>query len=194
MKRLATWVLVACALIPLACTSAKGTPPPPAPDVVLWGDSFGESVAPHLVGSGYEVRAYGGTAPCDWLEDIARVASTRPPAVAVLVFVGNTVTRCTGGTTAGYGVDMVRATAILRAAGSRVVIVAAPPFGGGPSPNPVNAAYMFASATGARIAWAPSESVAPGGIYAQAYRDPDGVHLNAAGALRFAQAIRQEIG
>ena len=194
MKRLAVAALAACALVAVACSPTKGAPPSTA-DVVVWGDSFGESVAPYLAGpGGYAVRAYGGTAPCDWIEDIGRVVSAGPPAVAVLVFVGNTVTRCTGGTTSGYGVDMVRATAILRAAGSRVVIVAALPFGGGPSPNPVNAAYMFASATGARIAWAPSESVAPGGIYSPAFREADGVHLNAAGALRFAEAIKREIG
>lgn len=189
MKRLATLALAVCILALAACASVEPASPA-APRVLLWGDSFGESVAPHLPAS-YEVRAYGGTAPCDWLADIRASVSSRPPEIAVLLFVGNTFTSCTGGTTAGYAVDMAEATALLRAAGSKVVIVAAPPFGGGPSPNLVNAAY---TPSGAQLVWGPSMSVAPGGSYSQAYREADGVHLNLAGALRFAEAIENEVG
>jgi hypothetical protein len=163
--------------------------------MVLWGDSFGESVAPYLAaGTDSQVRAHGGLAPCDWLRDIQATAANRPPAVAVLLFVGNTHTTCTGGTTAGYAADTLLATTALTAAGSRVVIVAAPPFGPGLSPNPINAAYVLSTTIGAQLLWGPSESVAPGGIYSPAYRGADGLHLNAEGAQRFAAAIAQAVG
>ncbi|MGH8984702.1 MAG: hypothetical protein ACRDY6_12635 [Acidimicrobiia bacterium] len=188
MKRLATLILAACVLALAACAPVASEPPTP-PKVVLWGDSFGESIAPHLPAN-FEVRAFGGTAPCDWLDDIRATVSRRPPEVAVLLFVGNTHTACTGGNTAGYAVDIAEATVLLRAAGSTVVIVAAPPFGGGPAPNPVNAAY---EPDGADLVWGPSTSVAPGGVYSQAYRGSDGVHLNPAGAVRFAEALKKEV-
>jgi hypothetical protein len=188
MKRLATLTLAACVLALAACAPVKSASTEP-PRVMLWGDSFGESVAPHLP-TNYEVRAFGGTAPCDWLGDIRSTVARRPPEVAVLLFVGNTHTPCTGGTTEGYAADIAEATRLLRAAGSTVVIIAAPPFGGGPSPNPVNAAY---EPTG-RLVWGPSRAVAPGGVYSPAFREADGVHLNLEGALRFAEAIRDEVG
>ena len=188
MKRLVLLALAVCVLALGGCASVKSASPDP-PRVVLWGDSFGESVAPHLP-TNYDVRAFGGTAPCDWLGDIRTTVARRPPEVAVLLFVGNTHTPCTGGTTEGYSVDIAAATRLLRAAGSTVVVVAAPPFGVGPSPNPVNAAY---EPTG-HLVWGPSRSVAPGGSYSQAFRDADGVHLNQEGALRFAKAIRNEVG
>jgi hypothetical protein len=188
MKRLATLALAACILPVAACAQIESATPAPS-GVVLWGDSFGESIAPHLPAN-YEVRAFGGTAPCDWLADIRRTVARQPPEVAVLLFVGNTHTACTGGTIAGYAGNIAEATVLLRAAGSKVVIVAAPPFGGGPSPNPVNAAY---EPSGAHLVWGPSVSVAPGGVYSPAYRELDGVHLNAAGALRFAEAVRLEV-
>ncbi len=189
MRRLATVGLAAGIIALAACAPTKAAAPAP-PRVVVWGDSFGELVARHLPAD-YEVRAFGGTAPCDWLPDIRGMAASSPIAVGVLLFVGNTHTACTGGTTLGYELDAARATALLRSAGSRVVIVAAPPFKGGPSPNPVNDAY---GRSGAEVAWGPSEAVAPGGAYTQAYREADGVHLNAVGAARFAAAIRQAVG
>lgn len=188
MRRFATLALAACILALAACAPVESAAPE-RPRVVLWGDSFGEIIAPYLPAN-YEVRAFGGTAPCDWLDNIRAAVARRPPEVAVLLFVGNTFTPCTGGTTAGYGVDVAEATTLLRAAGSSVVIVAAPPFGGGPSPNPVNAAY----APSGHLVWGPSESVAPEGVYSQEFREADGVHLNPAGALRFAEAIRNEVG
>jgi len=193
MKRLVTAVLAACALVLPACVPFNG--PPPASRVVLWGDSFGESVAPHLAAHGdYQVRAYGGTAPCDWLGDIRATAAKRPPPVAVLVFVGNTHTTCTGQSTAGYATDVLLATTALLAAGSRVVIVAAPPFGSVLSPNPINAAFVPSETIGAELVWGPSESVAPGGTHTPAYHQADGMHLNTQGALRFAEAIAQAVG
>jgi hypothetical protein len=192
-KRLVPVMLAACAIALAACAPFKVASP--APRMLLWGDSFGESVAPYLAArTDYHVRAHGGTAPCDWLQDIQATAASRPPAVAVLLFVGNAGRPCTGPTTAGYATDMVLATTALRAAGSRVVIVAAPPFAGGLSPNPINAAYAPSTTVGAQLVWGPSNSVAPGGTYTATYRGADGVHLNALGARRFADAIAQEVG
>lgn len=46
-------------------------------------------------GQRHELR-FGGTAACDWLPDMRRVAPTRPQAV-VMEFSGNTFTSCMGG-------------------------------------------------------------------------------------------------
>jgi hypothetical protein len=178
MTRRLLVVLALAASVGAACAPLKGGP---SSGVVLWGDSFAQQVAPRLP---YEARVYGGTAPCDWLPQMRERAASRPPVVAVLLFAGSTVTPCTGGTLDGYPRDAFEAIQVLSAAGTRVVVVAAPCLRTGP--NPVNTVYTDA---GVPLAWGPHDSVCPGGAYVEAYRDPD-QHLNADGVARFAHEIR----
>jgi hypothetical protein len=90
-----------------ACAPLKGTALP-APAVTLWGDSFGELVAPYVA---YNERVMGGTAPCDWLGD---VAGQPAPRTAVLLFVGNQLGEC------DYAGTVAAITRNLRSRGSRV--------------------------------------------------------------------------
>jgi hypothetical protein len=175
-------LLVLTASVGAACAPVKGGPPS---GVVLWGDSFAEQAAPHLP---YEARVYGGTAPCDWLPQMRERAASHPPAVAVLLFAGSTFTPCTGGTIDGYPRDTHEAIRVLSTAGTRVVVIAAPCLKSGA--NPVNTVYTDG---GVPLAWGPHNSVCPGGVYDEAYRQSD-QHLNPNGAARFAHEIRVVAG
>jgi hypothetical protein len=180
-RRLVLLAVVA-ASVGAACAPLKKGPPS---GVVLWGDSFAQQVAPLLP---YEPRVYPGTAPCGWLPQMRERAASRPPAVAVLLFAGSTAQPCTGGTLDGYPRDTHEAIRVLSAAGTRVVVVAAPCLKSGP--NPVNTVYTDG---GVPLAWGPHDSVCPGGEYDAAYRESD-QHLNSTGAARFAQEIRAVAG
>lgn len=176
MKRLAVLLIAAVALALTACVPLKPPAPPAAPAVVVWGDSFGESVAPYL---NYDERVFGGTAPCDWTANVQQtVAAGQAPRTAVLVFVGNKHMTC------NYEVAARNINALLTAFGTRTLWVAAPPLSNGADVL-TNAAYARA---GVPVIWSPAFSVGAG------YRGPDGLHLNTEGAQRFANAIRQEVG
>ena len=55
-KRLVPVMLAVCAIAVSACVPFKVASP--APRMLLWGDSFGESVAPYLAArADYQVRA-----------------------------------------------------------------------------------------------------------------------------------------
>jgi len=68
-------------------------------DMALVGDSFAEqaqdSFLAHAQADGRtaEVNAYGGTAVCDWSDQLADLAR-RSPRVLVLSFAGNDITQC----------------------------------------------------------------------------------------------------
>jgi hypothetical protein len=96
--------------------------------VVVWGDSLIEEARKYL-DKDHEVRAYGGLALCDWLADIEKIASSDPPATAVLQFAGNS-RPCIGTRPLldAYAEDAATAVRVLTAAGSRVVIVGIPPW------------------------------------------------------------------
>ena len=149
---------------------------------MLWGDSFGEQVAPLLP---YEARVYGGTAPCQWLPEIRERAASRPPAVAVLIFAGST--QPCGGLDR-YVPDTLEAIRVLSAAGTRVFVIVAPCLKSGPAPStPV---YVDG---GVPLVWGPHDSVCPGGAYTEQYRSCD-QHLNAEGVSKFAHQIRAVAG
>lgn len=179
--RLVPFLLLLVVAVAGACTPVKGGAPS---GIVLWGDSFGEQVAPALP---YEVHAFGGTAPCDWLPAMWERAASHPPAVAVLLFAGSTVTPCTGGNLASYPDHTHEAIRVLGAAGTRVVVLAAPCMKSGPQVNPV---YTNG---GVPLAWGPHNAVCPNGQYTEAYRESD-QHLNAHGVARFAEQIRAVAG
>jgi hypothetical protein len=157
-----------------ACAPLEGTAAP-APEVTLWGDSFGEQVAPYLA---YDERVMGGTAPCDWLGDIADQPA---PHTAVLLFVGNELAEC------DYAASVAAITRDLRSRGSRVVWIAAPHL-------PINPAARSAlNALYPNPAHGPADSIG-GDAHLPEYRAADGQHLNAAGARRFAHAIEVAVG
>ena len=61
-----------------------------------------------------QIRAFGGTALCDWVDKMARAATVEQPSVMVVEFVGNDVTPCMQGyqtpdqVRAKYEADMAR--------------------------------------------------------------------------------------
>jgi hypothetical protein len=112
--------------------------------VVLWGDSLAfeaqEPFVAELIGHSdgrlqTETHTFGGTATCDWLDDMQRTARD-PIAAAVLEFSGNALTRCMRdakgvpltGTAflAAYRSATMRAISMLRSAGARVYLAGAP--------------------------------------------------------------------
>ena len=104
--------------------------------VALWGDSLAwESQGPFtktLAAAGDTtvlIHTYGGTAPCDWLDDIRTQARRWHPQVAVLSFSGNTGTSCMRGRdlAKAYRQDVTAAVARLTGAGAQVLLVDAPP-------------------------------------------------------------------
>ncbi|HEY3096571.1 MAG TPA: hypothetical protein VGK05_07005 [Acidimicrobiia bacterium] len=79
--------------------------------VVMYGDSLLEEASPY-VRSTEQVRAFGGTALCDWVDNIAKASALEQPSVMVIEFVGNNLTQCMNGYTtpeqirAKYEADM----------------------------------------------------------------------------------------
>jgi hypothetical protein len=112
-------------------------------DVVVWGDSLAAEARPYLEFFGraeglgvVEVRAFGGTAPCDWFHDVRTRLHDGKPRVAVVSFSGNALSPCMrpGGRyltdterAAKYWSDLRRLIYPLRAAGVPVLLVGQPP-------------------------------------------------------------------
>lgn len=92
--------LVACAPVNLSSSLSSSPRPTPPPQrqgpVLMYGDSLLESSAPY-VRSTDQVRAFGGTALCDWVDNMAQAAVLEQPSVLVVEFVGNNVTPCMSG-------------------------------------------------------------------------------------------------
>jgi len=121
-------------------------PPPPtksahAPGpvaVVLFGDSLAAQAAPYFdrlvehAGATATNNVFGGTAVCDWLPTMRRVAASHPQAV-VLEFTGNSFTPCMKGCPAEsssdvtkYCVDMTSAIGVFLAVGTHVFLAGTP--------------------------------------------------------------------
>jgi hypothetical protein len=77
---------------------AKSKPKPLFPalvtPVVVYGDSLTFEASAYLDRSRMDVRAKGGTAPCDWLEQMTADARQHPAQV-IVAFSGNMATACT---------------------------------------------------------------------------------------------------
>jgi len=114
------------------------------PSVALFGDSLAQEAgadfvyAARLAGYGSELHVAGGTAPCDWLGDLAELVA-RPvaerPSVAIIEFTGNNFTPCMRpngvapsptDTVADYQRDGTTFVTSLQAAGVRPVFALAP--------------------------------------------------------------------
>jgi hypothetical protein len=61
--------------------------------VLIYGDSLIEQATPYLQSTD-QIRAFGGTALCDWVDKMARAATVEQPSMMVVEFVGNDVTPC----------------------------------------------------------------------------------------------------
>jgi hypothetical protein len=120
----------------LASSSSSSTPTPgstasrsPGP-VLIYGDSLIEQASPYLQSTD-QIRAFGGTALCDWVDKMARAASVEQPSVMVVEFVGNDVTPCMQGyetpdqVRAKYEADMARLKQLVD---SPILWVGPPPF------------------------------------------------------------------
>jgi acetyl esterase/lipase len=111
--------------------------------VVLYGDSLASEAQTHfemaLASKGItdvHTRTFGGTALCDWLDEMRVDAVELRPSVAVLEFSGNAFTPCmrdaqgvslTGGPYyAKYRADAVEALRTFSATNTRVIFVGAP--------------------------------------------------------------------
>ncbi|MBX6390173.1 MAG: hypothetical protein IRZ08_14465 [Frankia sp.] len=103
--------------------------------VVLWGDSLAwearepfRRAAAAAGDTAVMLRTYGGTAPCDWLDDIRRQSRRFRPEVAVLAFSGNAGSDCMRGRdlSTAYREDVTAAVRQLARQGTRVLLVEAP--------------------------------------------------------------------
>jgi hypothetical protein len=120
----------------LAASSSSSTPTPRATasrsrgPVLIYGDSLIEQASPYLQSTD-QIRAFGGTALCDWVDKMARAASVEQPTMMVVEFVGNDVTPCMQGyetpdqVRAKYEADMARLKQLVD---SPILWVGPPPF------------------------------------------------------------------
>jgi len=98
--------------------------------VLVYGDSLIEQASPYLQSTD-QVRAFGGTALCDWVDKMARAATVEQPSVMVVEFVGNDLTPCMKGyqtpdqVRAKYEADMAR---LKRRVDAPILWVGAPAF------------------------------------------------------------------
>jgi len=111
-------------------STAQSTPSKKRGPVLVYGDSLIEQASPYLQSTD-QVRAFGGTALCDWVDKMARAATVEQPSVMVVEFVGNDLTPCMNGyqtpdqVQAKYEADMAR---LKRRVGAPILWVGAPAF------------------------------------------------------------------
>jgi hypothetical protein len=100
----------------------------------MYGDSLLEEASPY-VRSTDQVRAVGGTALCDWFDNIAKASVLEQPSVLVIEFVGNNLTPCMDGyrtpdqVRAKYEADAAR---LKREVDAPILWVGPPRFRNGP--------------------------------------------------------------
>jgi hypothetical protein len=109
-------------------------------EVDIFGDSLAYQAAPYfnaLVEASGQAKVddfvFGGTATCDWLPDMRRVARTHPPRVVVMEFAGNTFTACmrscipeSSSTISRYCSAMSQAIRIFLAVGTHIYLEGTP--------------------------------------------------------------------
>jgi len=193
------------------------------PDVVVVGDSLAEQSSDALgsvgdaTGIDVEVHAYGGSALCDWDEELDDLAADPPPQL-VLSFSGNAVTPCfnpdletlsAGEIADRYRVALDEAIGKFDPDETTVWVVLPPPIGDPALEDnaaAMRAMYLEASrASGGPRIIQGGALLAPDGVYHErltcqewddcdpdgsvSVREPDGIHLTAAGGERYARAI-----
>jgi hypothetical protein len=214
-------VLAACA--PIDAESSKQASRPasnpaaaiqPHGQVLMYGDSLLEEASPY-VRSSDQIRAFGGTALCDWVDSMAAASVTEQPSVMVVEFVGNNVTPCMSGyetpaeIRAKYEAD---AAELKRQVETPILWVGPPLFRDGPPPTAgiFDGEPLFVDAGAAlledgdytdALPCLPGEGSGRGCDGGQiAVRSPDGAHfcpdqrrapcgVYSSGGRRFAEAI-----
>ena len=111
-------------------STGRPTPSKSRGPVLVYGDSLIEQASPYLRSTD-QVRAFGGTALCDWVDNMARAATVEQPSVMVVEFVGNDLTPCMQNyqtpeeVRAKYEADMAR---LKRRVDAPILWVGAPAF------------------------------------------------------------------
>jgi hypothetical protein len=111
-------------------STARSAPSTSRGPVLVYGDSLIEQASPYLRTTD-QVRAFGGTALCDWVDKMARAANAEQPSVMVVEFVGNDLTPCMQNyqtpdeVRAKYETDMAR---LKRRVDAPILWVGAPAF------------------------------------------------------------------
>ncbi len=119
-------------------STALSTPSRSRGPVLVYGDSLIEQASPYLQHAD-QVRAFGGTALCDWVDNMAKAATVEQPSVMVVEFVGNDLTPCMqryqtpAQVRAKYEADMARLK--RRVEDTRILWVGAPTFRDRPPPT-----------------------------------------------------------
>jgi hypothetical protein len=164
----------------------------PRPRIMLFGDSLAQESADYfgffggMGGADVQMAVHGGTAICDWFDEMVRAVHDFRPDAVVLAFTGNALTACmhdeAGVPLAGqalvdkYTHDVVAATWILSHSARSITWVGAPV---GPTPNATTNALnaLYASTP----AWWSHVRYVDGG----AYIAPNGVHATTLPCLFF---------
>jgi hypothetical protein len=125
--------LAACAALAWSSSSSSPTRQTASRSdgpVLIYGDSLIEQASPYLRSTD-QIRAFGGTALCDWVDNIARAATVEQASALVVEFVGNNVTPCMQNyqtpeqVRAKYEADMARLKLLVDAP---ILWVGPPPF------------------------------------------------------------------
>lgn len=153
----------ACAPNPATMPGPPGFGPGVTANVVVYGDSLTvesagaitQRITSALPGWKVTVRAYGGTAQCDWHGHMRDDRDRIRPAIVVLAFSGNQLTPCAKGRAYPqmYGADARWAQGLWVPAGSSaaLVTIGAPPRVGDAT-NTTAAEYATAAAANPRVA------------------------------------------
>jgi len=216
MKRALAALAVVAALYACAPAGSSSSEAPPRRHgaVLMYGDSLLESASPY-VRSTDQVRALGGTALCDWVDNMARAAVIEQPSVMVVEFVGNNLTPCMNGydsprqVKAKYEAD---AAALKQRVDVPILWVGPPLFRNGPSPTKglfdsepgfvdAGSAVLDDGAYAETLPCLPDEGRARGCAADDriSVRAADGAHFGTtgssylAGARRFANAIDEAL-
>lgn len=218
MKRALAALAVLGALTAFVSFGSSPTPAAAPPrrqgPVLMYGDSLLESAA-RYVRSTDQVRALGGTALCDWVDNMAKAAAVEQPSVMVVQFVGNNLTPCMDGydtpgqVRAKYDAD---ATALKQRVDVPILWVGPPQFRNGPPPTKglfdserrfvdAGAAVLDDGNYAATLPCLPDEGPGEGCTAGNriSVRAPDGAHFGTtgssylAGARRFANAIDEAV-
>ena len=156
---------------------------PAEPRISVYGDSLTVQAAPYLTVVADSLRlhvsihAFSGTAPCDYLAVLRKELASRPPALVVFAFSGNSVATCmldisghplTGdAVVAKYRAD-TEAAADATARAHRPFVVASPPVARGKEATwkALDELYRDIAATHVGVQYADAgRDIAPGGQF-----------------------------